>query len=208
MNEPKRWLDRMVQRFCGWLNDYFPNQHGLAVAGNSLAGLGKAVILPVDRRVGPTAVHMAHGNWMAKANAASIKPNKAMMNVQSECSFWAYCYMSGQPCVWCGGSNSTLSSSTRDMSRLCPKGKSVGSAWYGCCMNPQGVAKLIAFADCCGSGFCKIRLPCSNYGEAKNWCTYVAGQVFEGGAERNVYGTLSYYCTVALDTERDDTCAS
>lgn len=234
MNDLRRWLDKMVQRLCEGLNDFFPGQHILANAGYGMAGLPRMLILPVDRRLPSNILHMAHGNAGDMANKAHVGGGS---NTESTCEFWAYCHMSGQPCVWCGGRNSVAVFDSRYSElgaaarALCPSGKTGGNAWWGCCRNPAGTAKLIAFLDCCGSGFCKnLGLSrCRNWPDAKDWCTFnipaitmrVPAGPMEGRgagfptkevtlpAQVNAttwFGDKSYYCTVVVDAGGDATC--
>lgn len=201
MNKLQRKLDGMIQRFCEWLNDFFPGQHGLAATGNHLAGLERMVLLPVDRRLGPSTLYMAH-NVDFRDGVLSGKPPSN--TDEKNCGFWAYCHISGKPCVRCGGVNFVhmrippWASSNRDKLALhwCPSGTIGGAAWYGCCKNPAGVGKFIAFFDCCGGTItCAPGTPsCHNWPQAKNWCF------------RTRTGTTRYVCTIVYDLGNDRFC--
>jgi len=214
MNELKGWLDRITQRLCEWLDDFFPGDHGLAILGDGLAGLERVVPLPVDRRM-PSNVLLAHSNggeMQSKSKAGGGLPAH-----EWSCNFWAYCHMSGAPCVWCRGRNS-LSYNTDYMNwgkdtavtrDLCPSGKASLNAWYGCCKDTNGRLILIAFVDCCGPGFCYRLARCKNWPDAKNWCTYQSPPrtlyvhgvaVTQPGSAyaTDLTGPNSYYCTVAV----------
>jgi hypothetical protein len=120
------------------------------------------------------------------------------------CGFWAYCHISGQPCYRCRPSgvkwiNSLYAGLEKDFVKLCNKiGKKAGTAWYGCCINPAGAIRMIAFADCCTEGSydaaqdCATRLPwCHQWPEAKNWC-------WSSGTDA-ASQPKTYYCTIAVD---------
>ncbi len=222
MNRLTRWLDGVVERLCNWLNDAVSGRRRLALLGDGLAGGPSGTPLPVDRRVGPI-VHEMHMNGGEMGNAAHTKSGSS--SVESSCGFWAYCYMHGQPCVWCDGKNGLSPGNPyKDFSRagsdLCPKGYHAGTAWYGCCKDPTGTGKLVAFMDCCTSSTlifpfntCKFKMPCSNWPEAKNWC--VTGKVLgvlsgvagmPPSAEVNVMETEHYYCTAVIDMQSDGQC--
>jgi hypothetical protein len=255
MDRLMRWLDGVVEGLCNWLNDVVSGRRPLARLGYRLAGRHGGTPLPVDRRIGAEVLQM-HQNQFTKANSASAKGGGYIL--QGNCGFWAYCHMSGQPCVWCGGSNALGSTSNRYAGHfskagedLCPSfhgwGKSdIGSsypnprasrseayrpdsqgdlerlakgaaggggvAWFGCCKDPYGKGKLIAFLDCCGSHVrpCSVNvfkegpIRCKNWPEAKNWCTgEVIGQNVAGGP---VYEGEHYYCTVVIDMNNDAAC--
>jgi len=83
---------------------------------------------------------------------------------------------------------------------LCPVGKKAGTAWYGCCPFGGGPAKLIAFLDCCGTGFCvRPTKRCKNWPDAKDW------YFFNDRAEKT--GERSYYCTGVIEMISDASCA-
>jgi hypothetical protein len=220
MDRLMRWLDGVVERLCDWLNASVSGRGRLAVLGNGLAGVYGGTPLPVDRRKGPEILQM-HTNSHEQASPAHLRTGVSPF--ESNCGFWAYCHMSGQPCVWCGGSNDLTgkgSSFSTSGTNLCPSfsgwGKSHGgSAWYGCCMDPYGRARLIAFLDCCGSHAvpCKVFGKCKNWPEAKNWCIGPITGFNRGGMP--VYHTTSwfepftdtnYYCTVVIDANNDAAC--
>jgi hypothetical protein len=192
MTELSRKLEDAVERLCVWLNDFFPGDRRLALVGHTLAGLGNPRPLPVDRRLAPSVLLMAHTNGGDMAPAGRAKGGLA--HPETDCNFWAYCHMSGQPCVWCSGSNAIITESADQEASgraACPSGKIVGSAWYGCCKDPTGKLKLIAFLDCCGSGFCSIfRGTCRNWPDAKNWC------FFDSTSSHT--GSRGYFCTAAV----------
>jgi hypothetical protein len=209
MNAWKRRLDRIVETLCRWLNDFFPGNHGLAVVGDGLAGLERWLVLPVDRRV-PDNIslvndveHMSGKAAKATARGGTGGPETVKWyqpNIVS-CSFWAYCYMKGQPCVWCGGKNELSGHYSGDFTPLCPTGKNALQFWYGCCKDPSGGFHLIAFVDCCGTGFCKDDpgQVCRNWREAKGWCVRQSGAGPNGYAPQPARGPDSYYCTVVVD---------
>src|SRR5438445_9470285 len=96
MDELGNLLDHLVRQLCEWLSDVFPGSHVLAKAGVSIGGLGWTVLLPVDRRVGSNVWRMAHdtANRYIGADAAKTGVSRS----ESDCFFWGYCYMQGQPC--------------------------------------------------------------------------------------------------------------
>jgi len=56
-----------------------------------------------------------------------------------DCSYWKYCGAYGWLCAGCGGADNS-----------CPEGcTSYNQVWFGCCEDPNGVNKLIAYVDCC-----------------------------------------------------------
>jgi len=96
------------------------------------------------------------------------------------CTDWKWCYMSGYPCACCGGSNTS-----------CPHGgcSTAGTAWTGCCIDPNSCGKVIQYKDCCatGGGSCpsvSCSCLCHNAGTQRYWCS--------GGTESN------YRCTLAI----------
>jgi hypothetical protein len=230
MDRLMRWLDFMVERLCNWLNDVVSGRRPLARLGSRLAGVWGGTPLPVDRRIGAEIIKM-HTNQYEKAGAANAKSGGYILG--GNCGFWAYCHMSGQPCIWCDGKNALGSTSNRyasDLSKagkdLCPSftgwGKSHGAAaWFGCCKDMTGKGKLIAFMDCCGSKLlpCSIRhWRCKNWPEAKDWCIGPITGYRQGphGEQVPVYYTTSkylerftdenYYCTVVIDMNSDASC--
>src|SRR5689334_21415057 len=112
-----RQLDQMLQRLFKWLDDYFPSSHGLTIVSDGLMGLRGWVQLQVDRRM-PDHVSLANTTefqtGMNKADRAKgggggketpqfsgrAYPGAGGAEFFDTCSFWAYCYMKGQPCVW------------------------------------------------------------------------------------------------------------
>jgi hypothetical protein len=210
MHELRQWLDGLARRLCEWLNDAVPGHHALAVAGNGLAGLSGAVLLPVDRRVGPEVMPMAgatHFDATGKYHVVGTGVAK-----EDRCGFWAYCHMNGFPCVWKGGLNYLPDAHGRVHPRaanvdpdnldaiqgmvtrhLCPRGKRAGFFWTGCCENPaDGRVRLIGFYDCCGSGAGgTVFERCKNWPGAKHWC--------DSSGTSPLLGPNSYYCTVAVD---------
>jgi hypothetical protein len=235
MNRLMRWLDGEVERLCNWLNDVVSGRRPLARLGSRLAGVWGGAPLPVDRRKGPEILQM-HTNQYEKGGAANAKAGTYPW--EGGCGFWAYCHMSGEPCVWCGGKNALSSGHpyANDLSKagkdLCPSfhwwGKSdigssyshssMGVAWYGCCNDPYGKGKLIAFLDCCGSHAqpCSWGYTCKNWPGAKNWCTGAVTGYRQGphGEQVPVYYTTGwepftdehYYCTVVIDINSDGSC--
>ena len=217
MNELIRRYDEILQRFCQWLDDFFPGNRGLAIVGSSLAGLQTTLTLPADRRFIPDTLHLAGQRaWDAGRRAPSFLSVRTRPN--TSCDFWAYCHMSGRPCVWCGGANS-LGSSRKNITRtsgvatgapgqardLCPTGSYGGTMWFGCCTDPStSRVRQIAFLDCCKSAqiwpqnLCGGLLGhennprgCRNWPQAKNWC----------------WGNYThYYCTVAFTVGDDTPC--
>ena len=198
MSELTRWLDRTVRRLCDWLNSVVSGRHLLAGLGHRLAGIDGMTRLPVDRRVPSNVLHM-HVNAQAPdvvGQAGLLLPNKP-----NSCGFWAYCYTKGWPCALLGvGKNAVgadadpkytdLTLSGRD---LCPILSTPGMAWYGCCQDPSGAAKMIAFQDCCKADVgWRLHIPCLNWMGAKNWC-------WDGQKE-----VLNYYCTVAVEQVGQD----
>jgi hypothetical protein len=123
-------------------------------------------------------------------------------------TYWAYCHMKGQPCVWCNGRNAVYHNHGEENLKelggeLCPKGKDAGNAWFGCCDGPRG-HRLIAFMDCCGEGFCvpNVNKVVNNWPQAKNWCfsdkDRPPGPPAAGTLGGHI-GNKSYYCTVVVD---------
>jgi hypothetical protein len=205
MNGFTNWLDGMVRRLCRWLNDVMPRGHPVALTGRRLAGLGNGFFLPLDRRLAPN-VLMTWDNGNEKVHksaAAKLVKGKAPAH-ESDPHFWAYCHMKGQPCVWCKGKNDLVpNNDPPDLSALgatlCPAGKTVGNAWYGCCDGPNGI-RTIAFLDCCGHGWC-VPNPfkkVTNWKEAKNWC-FNQDNKPKAGTFGGHIGEGSYYCTVVVD---------
>jgi len=190
MIELSKRIDDALERFCVWLNDFFPGDRRLAFVGHAIAGVGSPRPLPIDRRLAPSVLLMAHTNGGDMAYGARAKGGTGN---QTSCGFWAYCHMSGQPCVWCAGKNSVDGRATDQEAvgrTACPAGKIPGAAWYGCCRDPAGRLKLIAFLDCCGHGFCAGLSRCNNWPEAKNWC------FFDGQSSH--IGARGYYCTISI----------
>src|SRR5262245_8448541 len=118
MNRLMRWLDDVVERLCNWLNDAVPGRHRLALVGNGLAGVYGGAPLPLDRRRGPEILQM-HANQYdmadrshAKGEYSGLRPgtniNVKYTITNHNCGYWAYCHMSGEPCVRCGGNNALL----------------------------------------------------------------------------------------------------
>jgi hypothetical protein len=192
MTELINMLEDALERLCVWVNDFFPGDRRLALVGHTLAGLRTTIPLPIDRRLGPPVMLMAHNNGGEMATVAKAKGGLA--HPEDDCGFWAYCHMNGQPCIWCSGKNAILTQSAdQEVSgrASCPSGKIVGSAWYGCCKDPSGKIKMIGFLDCCGPGVCSyLKGRCRNWPDAKNWC------FFDGQSSRT--GARGYYCTAAI----------
>jgi hypothetical protein len=199
MDRLRAWIDRLIERLCEWLDDMLPGHGRLAFVGTALVGGPGLLTLPVDRQFGANALLMSFERDAGFTGVGDTPGN----NLDRNCGFWAYCHISGQPCVRCGGKNWVLSGAPpvmqRDSKRIakfwCPKGKEGGTSWYGCCRNPKGVPKMIAFFDCCGKGNCSPAQWCHKWPDAKNWC----------------YGSSSstseYYCTIVYDMDQDDDCA-
>ena len=200
----KTRIDTLVERFCNWLNDLFPGDGGLALVGGNLIGLKGTMVLPVDKRIASNVHLMSEEN---RGDNASLDQAKGGGALATSCNYWAYCHMSGQPCVWCGGLNSLLPGRKRDLAGLCPKGKIPGQYWFGCCRKAPTDVRMIAFADCCsksGSGLmtprCAFKWPCDNWPDAKNWCSgRPVGEVYQNGHLVTQYDKLPYYCTVVFD---------
>jgi hypothetical protein len=179
MNRLTQWLDQAVERICEWLNGILPGDHQLVVAGYGLAGLQKGFLLPVDRRLNPSVLHMSYkpashsekmtrkaaleaavlstiGGYVDKARKYKMPPPSAL---EDNCGFWAYCHISGVPCQKCRpasvvGSINFLDPTQSNGSSQCDRlGKMDGTAWWGCCKNPSGQIRLIGFSDCCSSGY-------------------------------------------------------
>lgn len=89
--------------------------------------------------------------------------------ILAKCSDPQYCWLHGQPCSCCGGSDSA-----------CPDGTSAGAYWSYCCSG-----RRIFFRDCCGQRTCPAGCPFCNNSSQPNWC---------GGA-----GNDQYVCTLAED---------
>ncbi len=190
--------------------------------GNGLAGQYGGIPLPVDRRIGPEILRYNWDNRQDNANPGHAK--SGTVPIPGNCGFWAYCHMKGEPCVWCGGKNGLSPGNpyAGDFSKagedLCPSfqgfGHShAGTAWFGCCKDPSGVAKMIAFLDCCGSHMQKCNghwlregEECKNWPEAKSWCITGLPTGYLGWSSRPVYETEHYYCTVAIDMQQDQSC--
>ena len=192
MIEFTKRIDDALERFCVWLNDVFPGDRRLAFVGHAIAGVGHWRPLPIDRRLSPSVLLM-HNNAGDMAYAA--RAGTGIAGPEDKCEFWAYCHMNGQPCVWCSGKNA-IQGVAADQEKVgrasCPAGTIPGSAWYGCCRDPAGRLKLIAFLDCCGHGLCysNVFIRCKRWHEAKNWC-------FFDGQASNI-GPRGYYCTIAV----------
>jgi len=201
MPKSETWVERITRKICEWFDDLFPGGHAVATVGYSLAGLRASMPLPVDRKWRPPTSIFSVGNIAENANKAHVKTGKAAP--ESSCDFWAYCHISGNPCVWCGGKNSLFPVNVKhnDFSvagkALCPSGTTNGIAWFGCCRNPNTkVAKMIAFMDCCGldENDCGPgKDECHNWRAAKDWCEF-------GGNK------TGYYCTVVIDFNNDKGC--
>src|SRR5436309_15517961 len=98
MRELNKWLDKVGQHLCEWLNDSFPNHPSVVIAGSALAGVAITAPLPVDRRiVSPLRYIQGPMDWADKAHVKSGLP------AGNGCNFWAYCHLNGLPCTWCGG---------------------------------------------------------------------------------------------------------
>ncbi len=219
MNRLMRWLNEAVERLCNWLNDAVSGKRRLARLGNGLAGVYGGTLLPVDRRLGPEILEM-HDNRYDMANPSSSK--KGTHPSESACGFWAYCHLGGKLCVRCDGANDLAGSYSRDLQeagkQLCPSGKDGGTAWFGCCKDPHGRGKLIAFLDCCGYHIipCTFGHHCSNWPEAKNWCVFGPPRTEwyddnkgGGGRDHPYYGAdqeEEYYCTVVINMDADASC--
>jgi hypothetical protein len=204
-------LDRWTESLCAWLNSVLPGGHGLALAGERLAGIPGGVLLPVDRRLGlGTKLYMANtGDSMMEKAKPSALPTTSGNSNEYTCGFWAYCHISGQPCFRCqpaplaGSINSLLPGRNKDLASLCATmGKTGGTFWFGCCRNPAGEPKLIGFGDCCSKGSnapqdcAKGTAWCENWPDAKNWC-------FSSSSQN---ANFTYYCTIVIDTGGDSTC--
>jgi len=191
MIEFTKRIDDALERFCVWLNDVFPGDRRLALVGHALTGAGRPRPLPIDRRLRPSVLLM-HDNPAEMAYGARAK--SGTQPAENQCGFWAYCYIKGQPCVWCSGRNAIqgVAADQEKVARAsCPPGTIPGAAWYGCCRDPAGRLKLIAFMDCCGHGVCSyISGECKKWLEAKNWC------YFDGQASH--FGPRGYYCTISI----------
>jgi hypothetical protein len=225
MSKLQRWFDRLIERWCEALNDLLPGHRFLAAVGYEMAGLRGMFMLPVDRRMEPGVMKMASEHPLLRHERAGpnqrdgggiadssggprLDPARQDGHIigrgtsasERDCGFWAYCHMSGQPCVWCGGRNNVVEGATVLPAQLCPQGKNLFLAWYGCCRNPQGQIKLIGFWDCCGEGTCwgvygvsySAGPWCKKYAQSKNWCSST-------GVPDSNRGPFSYYCTVAIN---------
>ena len=222
MNRLVRWLDGLVERLCNWLNDRVSGKRRLALLGDGLAGVQSGIPLPVDRRIDPGILEMHHNRNEMATKGHLISGSSS---VETSCGFWAYCHLTGDLCVWCGGDNALMPGNphANDFVKagedLCPTfagwGKSHGgSAWFGCCAYPSGektVGKMIAFLDCCGDhswmapcgGFWKSE--CKNWPQAKSWCTTVPS-TFSSTPGPPQYQTEQYYCTVVIDVQQNQSC--
>jgi hypothetical protein len=218
MDKRKKWFDRLIEQWCEALNNTFSGQRFLATVGYGMAGLKGMDMLPLDRRLGSNVIKMAGQNpWFrregfrggGKLEKETSGKEKFIVGfgtspTEQNCGFWAYCHMSGQPCVWCGGSNNLSETKWQDPQSLCPQGTNAKLQWFGCCRNPQGKIRMIGFLDCCGHGWCSIAPwnKCSNFDAAKWWCA-------EHGQHPSFpdHGEDSYYCTVAVDQGGNDPCA-
>ena len=214
MNRLVRWLDGLVERLCNWLNDRVSGKRRLALLGDGLAGVQSGTPLPVDRRIDPGILEM-HENRYEMGNSSQAKAGSHPS--ESACGFWAYCHLGGKLCVRCGGKNLLGGyASGIDFNQigeeLCPSGFDAGTAWYGCCKDPYGKGKLIAFLDCCGLHIipCTWGHHCSNWPEAKNWCVFGPPRTeWYDGRDHPFYGadqTEEYYCTVVINMNADASC--
>jgi hypothetical protein len=191
MNPLMRWIDQKVHDLCEWLHDTLSGRHGLSTVGYELAGLGGLIPLPTDRRTRPDVLMMS-ASESPQRNRNSPK-DTGVYTPDTSCKFWAYCHMNGTPCIHCGGRNSIAPNIDYELTHLCPPGKTVGVAWFGCCTDSSGYARDIGFWDCCGSGYCSLdpKKVCANWPAAKSWCNVT------GKSDRT--GPMSYYCTVVMD---------
>jgi hypothetical protein len=184
MSELRKWFDGFMKKWCEWLNDNLPSHPAVVTASGALAGLPMTVILPVDRRIfSPVLMTQQPMDWANKAHLKSGVP------AGNGCNFWAYCHLNGIPCTWCGGNDQLNPSGDLNIDPLCTAvGKVSSGMWFGCCKDPRGKSRMIAFADCCGGPQdCEDwSKECPHTPEAKNWCSADA----RGGV---------YYCTVAVD---------
>jgi hypothetical protein len=203
-----QWLDRLVQRLCDWLNDFFSGHHGLAMVGNGLAGLDGMPPLPLDRRLGPPRVQMSKPTFQDGDKWPTGEGGWGPWGIfggkdEHDCDYWAYCHMGGEPCVNCKGRNAVKSGDPRSPGG-CPPGALLGAFWMGCCKDPvENKVKMILWYDCCSPpgvylGKCDPNAGpngCRNWQQAKNWC-YLANNAYK------------YYCTVALwdPNSHDDLC--
>ncbi len=195
MKDIRDLVDRSAQRFCGWLADFFPGHHGIALAGAAIAGMPNLAPMPVDRRLGLD-IRMSNRDEdrTRRENGKYVvggSPGGAVLP-QDNCGFWAYCHMSGYPCVRCGGRN-YLPPGDPWGSHRCPSGKILGQFWSGCCRDESGNERLIAFIDCCGKGFCTGQR-CRNWHGAKNWC-------FFPRTGTDWFGPRSYFCTIVAQLQ-------
>lgn len=188
MFELVKWFDSIAQRVCESLDNFFSGLHAIATVGNSLAGLERISILPVDRRLGDNLLLMADQSRRERKERGKYKIGTGHSHPEDECGFWAYCHMLGYPCVRCGGSNSLRSQDQGAVKCPGPAGTiKQGSYWAGCCKD-GGKVKYIGWYDCCvvgssrPSGGCGTKPFCRGWPNAKNWCS----------------GVGTYYCTVAV----------
>jgi hypothetical protein len=108
----------------------------------------------------------------------------------TNCNFWALCYMSGYPCTRCGGDNGFDGKALK-----CPSGTKQGHFWQKCCKDPGGTARYLQFYDCCSKGAASLcgsdSKMCANYDLNVDWCT----------------GVGAYNCTAILHSpDKDRVC--
>ncbi len=187
-------IERWVEKLCLWLADRLPRQHAVAAIGSSIVGL-PALVMPVDRRLNLS--HMSGesspGDFGAQRGPSqetwrfkiSVMRDDATVD---RCEFWAYCSMSGHPCVLCGGSNAGDMGAAQ---QACPASSVPRTYWSGCCFEPQaGRMRYVGWLDCGTptSRMCSSAMSyCHNYPGVKDWSH-----------------PLKYYCTVAVTESAKD----
>src|SRR5262249_17522872 len=102
MIEFTKRIDDALDRFCVWLNDFFPGDPPLPLWAPTAAGGGRRGPRPIGGPLSPSALVMKN-NAGDRGSAARAGPGTA--GPEDKCEFWAYCHMNGQPCVWCSGKN-------------------------------------------------------------------------------------------------------
>jgi hypothetical protein len=206
-----QWFDQMVERVCDWLNGILPRQHGLVSVGYRLAGMRKCFLLPVDRRTRPSVLQMAYDYAAHTQQMYKKKAKAGTSGLESDCGFWAYCHISGVPCQRCkpaGIASINFLNPKNDGVGQCDRlGKLDGTFWYGCCKNPAGQLRMIAFFDCCSKGFpvpqdcggAWAANACENWPAAKDWCFNSEAAKKAQRMEDPPHVLATYYCTVVID---------
>lgn len=182
-------LDAAVRELAEWISRWTSPRSVLARAGAGISRTRLVSPLPVDRR--PADGPGRHRDSMVRV----VRLKKGLTDVAirvaararaivettlrgqgvvaasdaAKCTDKQYCWIHGNPCACCGGSDSK-----------CPSGTEAGATWYYCCSN-----RRISFRDCCGNVKCPSNCPWCDNSSQPNWCGGKGGDV--------------YVCTLAED---------